>query len=193
MSGNGTRRQWGWHPLRSDWAARIVEDAGLRPGELVLDLGAGHGALTDHLVAAGARVVAVELHQGRVERLRRKYAGEKAVRVVRADLRELRLPREPFRVVASPPYALTTAVVTQLLRSDRLRGADLVLQRAAARRLAAEAQDLEQLAAAMRLAADTPRGRHGRAYQWEVVRNVPRSAFDPAPRVDSSVLRVVRR
>ena len=177
MSGNGTRRQWGWHPLRSDWAARIVEDAGLRPGELVLDLGAGHGALTDHLVAAGARVVAVELHQGRVERLRRKYAGEKAVRVVRADLRELRLPREPFRVVASPPYALTTAVVTQLLRSDRLRGAELVLQRAAARRLA----------------ADTPRGRHGRAYQWEVVRNVPRSAFDPAPRVDSSVLRVVRR
>ena len=33
-----------------------------RPGELVLDLGAGEGALTAHLVRAGARVVAVELH-----------------------------------------------------------------------------------------------------------------------------------
>ena len=126
MSGIGTRRQWGWHPLRPDWAARIVEDADVRPGELVLDLGAGYGALTDHLVAAGARVVAVELHPGRADRLRRKYAGEKRVRVVRADLRALRLPREPFRVVASPPYALTTAVVTQLLSSDRLRAADLV-------------------------------------------------------------------
>jgi 23S rRNA (adenine-N6)-dimethyltransferase len=177
VSGNGTRRQWGWHPLRPDWAARIVEDADVRPGELVLDLGAGYGALTDHLVAAGARVVAVELHPGRADRLRRKYAGDKRVRVVRADLRALRLPREPFRVVASPPYALTTEVVTQLLGSDRLRGADLVLQRAAARRLA----------------SDRPRGRHGRAYRLDVVRNVPRSAFDPAPQVDSSVLRVRRR
>jgi 23S rRNA (adenine-N6)-dimethyltransferase len=143
----------------------------------VLDLGAGLGVVTDELVDAGARVLAVELHPGRVERLRRRYAGADRVTVVRADLRQLRLPRERFRVVASPPYTLTTPLVAMLTATSRLDGADLVLQRAAARRLA----------------DGPPPGRRGREYRFEVVRLVPRSAFRPPPRVDSAVLRISRR
>ena len=41
-----SRRAWGWHPLTDEWAARIVADAAVRPGELVLDIGAVHEALT---------------------------------------------------------------------------------------------------------------------------------------------------
>jgi 23S rRNA (adenine-N6)-dimethyltransferase len=36
-------RRWGWHRLTEHWAARIVAAAGVRPGELVLDIGAGEG------------------------------------------------------------------------------------------------------------------------------------------------------
>lgn len=43
----------------------FVEAAGVRGGDLVVDLGAGTGALTRPLLAAGARVLAVELHPGR--------------------------------------------------------------------------------------------------------------------------------
>ena len=63
MSG---RRPWGWHRLDPDWAEGIVASAAIRPGELVVDLGAGVGALTLPLLGAGARVIAVELHAGRV-------------------------------------------------------------------------------------------------------------------------------
>ncbi len=174
MSGNGTRRQWGWHPLRPEWARRIVDGAGVSPGDLVLDLGAGAGALTGPLLDAGARVVAVELHPERAAGLRRRF-GDRAV-VVRTDLRDLRLPRRPFRVVASPPYAASTAVVRALLGTDRLLAADLVLARAAA----------------LRLAHAVPRARHARRYRLDVVAAVPRSAFRPPPRVDSAVLRIVR-
>jgi 23S rRNA (adenine-N6)-dimethyltransferase len=177
VPGNGTRRQWGWHPLRRDWARRIVDEAGIAPGDLVLDLGAGHGVLTEELLTLGARVLAVELHPGRADRLRRRYAANDRVRVVRTDLRRLRLPRERFRVVSSPPYSLSSAVIGLLTATNRLHSADLVLQRAVARRLADE----------------PPRGRHGRAYQLDVVRLVPRSAFRPPPRVDSAVLRISRR
>jgi 23S rRNA (adenine-N6)-dimethyltransferase len=38
-----SRRAWGWHPLTDEWAARIVADATVRPGELVLDIGAATG------------------------------------------------------------------------------------------------------------------------------------------------------
>jgi len=171
---SASRRAWGWHRLTDAWAARLVADAAVRPGELVLDIGAGRGAITRHLVAAGARVIAVELHPERVRRLRDRFAGA-AVVVVHADAAALHLPNRPFRVVASPPFAVTSALVRDLLAArSRLAGADLVLQRAAVRRHILTHQG------------------HPR---WVVGagRSLPRRAFQPPPRVDSAVLLIRRR
>jgi len=174
-----SRRAWGWHPLTDEWAARVVADAAVRPGELVLDIGAGRGALTAQLVGRGARVIAVELHPARAQYLRRRFAGF-PVTVVQADAVALRLPRRPFRVVASPPYAITSPLLRLLLApSSRLAAADVVLQRAAVRRY-----------------AGGPAGGPGRqARQWRVRagRSLPRRAFRPPPAVDSAVLVVRRR
>ena len=110
--------------------------AGIRPGDLVVDLGAGHGAVTTALLAAGARVVAVELHPDRVGLLRERFAGD-PVTVVRADVATVRLPRHPFRVVANPPWARAESVRAHLLRAPALVRADLVLPRWLVRRWAA--------------------------------------------------------
>jgi 23S rRNA (adenine-N6)-dimethyltransferase len=168
-----SRRSWGWHPLVDEWAGRIVADAGVRPGELVVDVGAGHGALTAHLVTAGARVVAVELHPARAERLRARFAAAD-VTVVCVDVAEFRWPHRPFRVVASPPYGRGSELLRALLApGSRLAAADLVLQRAVVRRYA----------------------ERGGSRRWDVRqgRSLPRQAFRPPPRVDSAVLVVRRR
>ena len=177
----GLDRSWGWHRLADDWAARVVAEAGVRPGELVLDIGAGQGALTGPLIQAGARVIAVELHPGRAEALRRRFGaangngrgGAGGVTVVQADAASLRLPRQPFRVVASPPYRITAGLLSLLLApGSRLVAADLVLQRAAVRKYAAR------------------RVRGSRITEGLAV---PRRAFSPPPRVDSAVLVIRRR
>jgi 23S rRNA (adenine-N6)-dimethyltransferase len=180
VSGIGrSRRAWGWHPLVDEWARRIVADADLRPGELVLDIGAGQGALTRHLVDAGARVLAVELHPGRAQRLRERFA-EAPVTVIQTDARSLRLPHCPFRVVASPPYAISSELLRMLLGScSRLVAADLVLQRAVVRR------HVEQWCATV--------GRPHRRWNARAGRALPRHAFRPAPQVDSAVLVIRRR
>ncbi|HKA97466.1 MAG TPA: rRNA adenine N-6-methyltransferase family protein [Streptosporangiaceae bacterium] len=174
-----SRRAWGWHPLTDEWAARIVADAAVRPGELVLDIGAGHGALTAELVERGARVVAVELHPARVRQLRGRFAGL-PVTVVHADAVAMRLPRRPFRVVASPPYAISGRLLRLLLApSSPLTAADLVLQRAVVQRYTGGR-------------AAGP-GRFGRRWRMRAGRSLPRRAFRPPPRVDSAVLIVRRR
>lgn len=181
----GSRRSWGWHPLTDRWATRIVADAGVRPGELVLDIGAGTGALTAPLVRAGARVLAVELHPGRADRLAARFA-EAPVTVLRIDARDLRLPHRPFRVVASPPYGIGSALLRLLLaRGSRLTAADVVLQRAVVRRWAAD----PGTAASGRVPGPRLNGR------WTATtgKRLPRSAFRVPPQVDSDVLVIRRR
>ena len=142
----------------------------MRPGELVVDVGAGHGALTGHLLQAGARVIAVELHQGRVEYLRERFP---EARIVQADAITMTWPRRPFRVVANPPYGAGSALLRVLLAPrSQLTAADLVLQRAVVRRHADQA-----------------------IRRWHLNQGLtlPRSAFRPVPRVDSAVLVVRKR
>jgi 23S rRNA (adenine-N6)-dimethyltransferase len=173
------KTRWGWHALAPSWAAQVVADAAVRPGDLVVDIGAGTGALTRELVAAGAQVIAVELHPARLAVLRDRFAGAD-VTVVRADAADLRLPRRPFRVVANPPFALTTQVVRRLVApGSRLIRADLVVQHAAARRWTAG-----RAPGAGRWVCD---------YAVTTGRRIPRGAFSPRPRVDCTTLVVSRR
>ena len=165
-----SRRAWGWHRLADEWAARVVAAARVRPGDLVLDIGACEGALTGHLVRAGARVVAVELHPRRVAVLRERFPG---ITVLQADAASVPLPRRPFRVVANPPYEISSALLRTLFAPDsRLIAADLVLQRAVVRKYASG---------------------HPRRFSLSAGLTLPRRAFLPPPHVDSAVLVIRRR
>ncbi|WP_139982339.1 rRNA adenine N-6-methyltransferase family protein [Nocardioides litoris] len=172
----GRPDRWGWHPLSDAAARRLVADAPVGSGDLVLDPGAGRGAITRPLLATGARGLAVELHAGRLRTLHDLAVDEPRLTVIRADVRDLRLPRRPFRAVGSPPYDGTSALLARLLTpGSRLVSADLVVQRGLARRWA------EGRAPGA--------GRWSRRWSVEVGRAVPRRAFARPPRVDSVVLR----
>ena len=131
---SGQSRTWGWHPLRPEYADRLVASSPVRPGDVVVDLGAGDGVLTRALARAGCRVLAVELHPGRASVLR-AHVDRSRVAVLELDLDEFRWPGHPFRVVANPPYAGINALVRRLLAVRQLRSADLVVAEGAARGL----------------------------------------------------------
>lgn len=172
------QRSWGWHQLDPRWAQRLVTDASLPRRALVLDVGAGTGALTEPLVASGARVIAVEAHGGRAADLRARFG--RSIVVVRADARDLRLPRRPFHVVANPPFSVTTALVRRILHpGSRLLSAHLIVQEQAARRLVAQGID--------------GRPAWARRFALSLGHRVPRRAFHPRPHVDARVLVIEHR
>ena len=136
----------------------------------MLDIGAGTGAITTHLVERGARVVAVELHPARAALLRERFA-DAPVKVVQVDACDLWLPRRPFLVVANPPFSAVAAIMKRLFRSPLVR-AELVLPAYAASRWAGD--------------------RRTRSFEVTRRSRVPRSAFRPAAPSDAAVVRIRR-
>lgn len=174
----GAPRRWGWHELDPEWAQQLVAVARVRPGDLVLDIGAGRGALTAPLLAAGAHVIAVELHPDRARHLDQRFGDR--VRVVRQDARDLRLPLRPFAVVSSVPYAVTSPLLRRLTQpGSRLRAAHLIVQSQAAVRWASPAAPAAR--------------RWSRVFDASLGPTVPRRSFRPPPHVDSRVLVLRRR
>jgi 23S rRNA (adenine-N6)-dimethyltransferase len=173
------RTRWGWHQLADDWARRLVLAAGIRPGDLVLDVGAGTGGLTRPLVDLGARVIAFELHPRRARQLRHRFERD-PVTVVQVDAADLRLPRRPFRVVANPPFGITAALLRRLTsRGSRLVTADLVVPRhVAVRWTTSRAPGVN---------------RWRQTFATSMPRQLPRAAFRPPPPGPIAVLHIERR
>jgi 23S rRNA (adenine-N6)-dimethyltransferase len=174
-------RPGGRHLLRSKGlAAAIVRDAGVAAGDLVVDVGAGSGMLTQPLLAAGARVIAIEPDRVLGARLRRACP---EAEVVSVDARAFRWPREPFRVVANLPFAHAADICRALLSDPALplRSADVIVE-------------WDFAAKRARLWPSTAQTVVWNAwYELTVVRRLPPSAFAPPPSVAAGVLRARRR
>ncbi len=165
---------------------RLLERLDLRDDELVVDVGAGRGALTLPLVRAGARVLAIERDSHMVADLQQRVEDARVadrVQIRRADLRQVPWPREPYRVVSSPPYALTTRLLARLLDDPRTGPdrADLLVQWEVARKRTATPPST------LRSAAWAP------WWRFELGGRVTRQAFRPVPATDSGWLVVTRR
>jgi 23S rRNA (adenine-N6)-dimethyltransferase len=164
-------------------AADLVERAGVGPSDLVVEVGAGNGVLTQALARRAGRVLAVEIDPRLAARTGRRLARYGNVEVITADALRLPLPRRPFRVVASLPFGSTAALLRWLLDDPRvpLRRADLVVQEEAARRYATGRPGTPETL------------RWGAWYELQVGRRLPPGCFRPPPRAAAAVLVARRR
>jgi 16S rRNA (adenine1518-N6/adenine1519-N6)-dimethyltransferase len=165
----------------------IVEAAELRTGDNVVEIGPGLGVLTRRLLAAGANVIAVELDARLAEFLRRELFSVSSFELIEADAlslhsREL-FPGEPIKVVANIPYHITSPLLHAFLDGDRPPELTVLLvQLEVAERVAAPPGGMSYLSVFVQNVATA-----------EVVARVPAAAFEPAPEVDSAILRLRRR
>jgi 16S rRNA (adenine1518-N6/adenine1519-N6)-dimethyltransferase len=150
----------------------------------VLEIGAGTGALTDRLLDVADRVTAVERDREYAAFLREEFSDEIAadrLEVVQGDALDVELPAYTC-CVSNLPYGISSEVTFRLL--PEREPAVLMYQLEFAERMAAESGTSEygRLSVATQHYADV-----------EVVETVPPEAFDPQPRVDSAVVRLMPR
>jgi 23S rRNA (adenine-N6)-dimethyltransferase len=179
------RRRLGQNFLRPDLAAELVAEAAFDADDLVVEIGAGRGALTLALARHGVDVLALERDPRWAEQLRREARRQHATRVtvVCCDALRFRMPRRSFRAIGSLPFGATTALLHHLLddRHSGLRRADLVVQWEVARKRAATPPST--------LLSTT----WAPWWTFALGRRLPADAFRPTPSVDAAVLRVTRR
>ena len=161
---------------------RLLARAGIGPDDLVVEIGPGLGIITERLARACRQVLAIEKDPALVRRLRRRLAGVPNVALFEADALSCPLPVTGYKVFASIPFNITSAIVERLTAEPWAPDdAYLVVQREAAARFLGEPR--ETLAALLLKPWFEP----------ALVHRFRRTDFDPAPQVEVVMLRLRKR
>jgi 16S rRNA (adenine1518-N6/adenine1519-N6)-dimethyltransferase len=175
----------------------IMDAASVRPGDFVLEVGPGFGALTQALLDAGAEVVAIERDRRFVNYLNPRLSPRRGmtVRVVQGDAATIHwheiVGDHPWKFISNLPYAITSLALRKALWAPKPPENLVVLvQREVAERATSVAIDVARrrkggktslLSLMVALASSSVR----------IVRRVPPDSFFPAPSVESAVLHIV--
>ena len=179
------RKRFGQHFLTDAGVIeRIVSSVDPRPGEALVEIGPGREAITRPLLERAGQLTVIELDRDLAVRLRRRPGLE----VIEADvlnvdflaLADQQAERGKLRIVGNLPYNISTPILFHLLEAaDRIEDQHVMLQK----------EVVERMAAAP---ASKAYGRLTVMLQWryaiEALFDVPPEAFEPPPRVTSSVV-----
>jgi len=179
------RKRFGQHFLTDDAVIeRIVDAIDPQPGEALVEIGPGLGAMTGPLAARVPALTVIELDRDLAQRLRAR-AGLTVIEadVLRVDFAQLAAQRgQALRIVGNLPYNISTPILFHLLDAvDRIVDQHFMLQKEVVDRMAAGPGGKEY-------------GRLSVMLQWryriESLFDVGPDAFDPPPRVDSAIVRM---
>jgi len=193
FAGHSARKRFGQHWLRDERILdRILEAAELAPGDRVLEVGPGRGALTERLLSSPAALVhAVELDRDLVAGLKERFSSRLQFSLCEGDVLDvpLTLPDGVLasKVVANIPYNITGPLLDRLIgRLDRpvdppYERLVLLVQKEVAERIRARPGQSSFSALSVRLQL---------LARCESVCPVPPRCFQPPPKVQSEVIRL---
>lgn len=174
----------GQHFLHDQAVLKRIASAVTPPADsLLVEIGPGRGALTEHLLQSAPRLAAIELDPHLAAALRTRFP---ALQLIEADVMSVDLAQwGPVTVCGNLPYYLTSPILDRVLAlGPLLHSAVFLIQKEVALRLIAQhgSRDYGFLTVRTQVAA-----------QVELLFHVGRSAFKPPPKVESSVVRLTPR
>ncbi len=163
--------------------SKLIRESSISSGDLVVEIGAGKGIITEGLLDRCGRLVAVESDQSLIAFLKNKFRSIPRLSLVSGDFLDQPLPREPFKVFSNIPFSITGEIVKKLLFSAYPpEDTFLVVQTEAAEKFVMKTSRKSMLAILL--------------YPWfevGVVHSFQRSDFRPKPGVESCLIRVRKR
>jgi len=177
------RPKLGQHFLHEKrYLSQIIDLAGITPGEDVLEIGVGEGALTRHLLNAGAIVHGIEIDDALIPALKKLEDEHEQFHLIHGDALEIdyaALPKK-MKLVANLPYQVASAILSQLTEKiERFPLMVLMVQREVGERLCAAPGGKDYGSLTLWV---------GYRYKARLCQVVPPGAFQPPPKVDSAII-----
>lgn len=174
-----TKKSLGQHFLRSERALnKIVETGEVKPTDTILEIGPGQGALTEKLLATGAKVIAIEKDKELFEFLKQKF-GDKLT-LIHDDILNFKLEIENYKLISNIPYNITGAILKKFLGADnKPERMVLLVQKEVAKRILAKDGKESVLSISVKA--------YGKPYYIETVKA---GSFVPVPKVDSAIISI---
>lgn len=161
---------------------RIVAAAELKSEDVVLEIGAGIGNLTERLARKAKKVIAIELDPALVNILHDRFDDVGNVEIIAGDALKVDFP-EFDKVVSNLPYSISSEITFKLLRHKFKLGILMYQYEFAVRMVSPpHCKDYSRLTVDTYYFADA-----------SILMRVPKGAFQPAPEVDSAVVKLVPR
>jgi 16S rRNA (adenine1518-N6/adenine1519-N6)-dimethyltransferase len=185
MQGHPPRKRFGQNFLADrHYVARIVDAVDPAPGDNLVEIGPGLGALTDALIERAGKISAIEIDRDLAARLRERFTADRlALHEADALAFDFATLGADLRVVGNLPYNISTPLLFHLASYDRLvRDIHVMLQREVVARMTAAPDTADYGRLSVMLQA---RFRVSRLF------TVPAGAFRPAPNVESAVARLL--
>ncbi len=180
------KKSLGQHFLKSEnFLSLIVNSAKINPGDNVLEIGPGKGALTEKLLKTGARVIAVEKDKRLISYLEDKFKEEikeNNLKIIEEDILKFDINKIdlPYKLVANIPYYITGAIFRKFLETSRQpKLITLLVQKEIAQRIVAKDKKESILSISVKIFGAP-----------KYIKTVPRGAFSPSPKVDSAILNI---
>jgi len=165
-------------------ARKIVNAAGIKKSDLVVEIGPGKGILTDIIKDLTHSLTLLEIDPALSQRLSAIYAQTSNVKIENIDALNYVFPGTPYKIVSNLPYNVGTAIVQHFLPSPSWTTAVIMLQKEVALRLCAKPASADygyiSIFCAYYAAA-------------EILFDVSPSCFGPKPKVMSSVIRLTNK
>lgn len=177
-----SRRRGQHFVVSEELVETMIAAAELSQDDVVLEIGAGLGTLTERLAEKAGKVLAVEVDRRMAQYLEEKFKGSN-VEVIRADILKIPLPPAD-KVVSNLPFSISTPITIKLLKEGAFRRAVLTFQKEVALRIAAlpGSRDYGRLSVLVQLLTEP-----------KLLRVFPSYAFYPQPEVDVAVVCLDRR
>lgn len=176
--------------IDENYIERIIIALDLQVGETIVEIGAGRGALTEKLIDSGANVVAVELERGMISVLREEFGDYENFKLIESDALKVNfaeltdtLNPSKIKLVANLPFNISTAILQKLFEQREVFSRMILMfQREVVDRITARVGSSER--GFLTVLTDL-------YLKTEKLFDVPPDAFLPAPKVWSSVVRLI--
>jgi 16S rRNA (adenine1518-N6/adenine1519-N6)-dimethyltransferase len=168
-------------------ARRIVDSLDIQESDTVLEIGAGKGALTKHLLKKATKVIAVEIDKRLCQHLERTFPERENLVLINQDVLKIDFGRLTdqeghFKVIGNLPYQITSPLLSLLLENrEYIPLSVLMVQREVARRICAQPgnKDWSPLSVSVQLYSEV-----------KTLFSLKPASFFPPPQVESSVIKI---